>query len=155
MTLIDCPRSRKGSPHRHRQGSSSQHYCLLIIQVKALSTEKPMGTKEPLPELHWGKMNIQVAWHAIREAVLERDEGVCTMCGSTPSWGDELEVHHIIPRLKGGSHHPLNLITLCKQCHHGRVHGGRGNASKPAPLDALPGTQVSLEDYPASWRAPP
>lgn len=147
MSLIECPRKKHKWVHRHHEGSSSHHYCLLIMQVKALSTEKPMGTKEPLPDLHWGKMNIQVAWHAIRDAILERDGQVCTMCGEKGHCFDELEVHHIIPRSRGGSDHPLNLVTLCKACHHGRVHGCRGNSSKPAPLDALPGTQVNLGEF--------
>jgi 5-methylcytosine-specific restriction endonuclease McrA len=117
------------------------------MQVQALSTEKPMGTKESLPDLHWGRMNIQVAWHAIREAIIERDENVCTMCGEKGHTFDELEVHHIIPRSMEGSDHPHNLVTLCKKCHHGRVHGGQGNASKPADLVALPGKQVDLGEF--------
>lgn len=148
MTLVDCPRKvPKYRTHRHHEGSSSHHYCLLIMQVKDLSTEKPMGTKEALPDLHWGKMNVQVAWHAIRDAILERDDQVCTMCRDKGSTFHELEAHHIIPRSRGGSDHPLNLVTLCKKCHHGKVHGGRGNASKPAPLDALPGKQVNLGEF--------
>ena len=60
------------------------------------------------------------------------------MCGDTPSYGDELEVHHIILRSEGGSDHPLNLMTLCKRCHHGRVHGGA------QVYAALPGGQTNL-----------
>ena len=143
MTLIECPRDNpKHWTHRHHEGSNSHHYCLLIMQVQALSTEKPMGTKEPLPDLHWGRMNIQVAWHAIREAIIERDEEVCTMCGERRHHFGELEVHHIIPRVEGGSHHPLNLLTLCQHCHHSRVHGG------PKLLRVLTGEQATLEDYP-------
>lgn len=139
MPLTDCPRHQN---RRHHEGSASHHYCLLVLQIQDLSKgEIPVGTKDPIPELHYGKLNVQVAWHAIREAVIERDEEVCMMCGATPSYGDELEVHHIIPRAEGGSHHPLNLITLCKHCHHGRVHGGA------QLLSALEGEQSNLEDY--------
>ena len=137
MSLIECPRRN----HRHHEGSSSHHYCLLIMQVQALSTEEPKGTKEPLPDLHFGKLNAQVAWHAIREAIMERDGQVCTMCGAKGHCFDELEVHHIIPRVDGGSDHPLNLTTLCKRCHHGRVHGGA------QVYAVLPGGQASLGDY--------
>lgn len=141
MTLVECPRSSPGWQHKHHKGSASQHYCLLIIQIKDLSTEEPMGTKEFIPDLHYGKLNIQVAWHAIRDAVMERDREVCKMCGAKGSYGDELEVHHIIPRGEGGSHHPLNLLTLCKHCHHSRVHGG------PKLLRVLPGEQATLGEF--------
>lgn len=31
--------------------------------------------------------------------------------------GVKLDVHHIVPRVKGGSHEPENLVTLCVGCH--------------------------------------
>lgn len=39
-----------------------------------------------------------------------------------PPYQHLLHVHHIIERLRGGSNHPSNLITLCKECH-GKTHG--------------------------------
>ena len=41
-------------------------------------------------------------------------------CRST-KW---LEIHHIVPRAKGGGHDPRNLTTLCG-AHHGAHHDGR------------------------------
>ena len=143
MTLIECPqKGHKHWRHKHQVGSHSHHYCLLVMQVLALSTEKPMGTKEPLPDNHFARMNVQVIWRAVREAIIERDGEICTMCGNRGHHFDELEVHHIIPRSQDGSDHPHNLVTLCKRCHHGRVHGG------PKLLRVLTGEQATLEDYP-------
>ena len=35
------------------------------------------------------------------------------MCGTE----HKLEAHHILPRHLGGSDHPRNLMTLCRDCH--------------------------------------
>ncbi len=49
----------------------------------------------------------------VRQYVLERDSYRCVLCGDA----ENLEVHHIIPRAKGGSNRPQNLVTLCANCH--------------------------------------
>ena len=51
-----------------------------------------------------------------RLKILERDEYTCQWCLTNLS-ASKLEVHHIIPRSKGGNDHPANLITLCLACH--------------------------------------
>ena len=48
-----------------------------------------------------------------REFVLQRDEHRCQICERK----DKLEIHHMIKRINGGDHNPLNLITLCSSCH--------------------------------------
>ncbi len=58
-------------------------------------------------------------WRKLRKAVVERDRGICQDCGKElghlPKW--YTEVHHIIPRIRGGGDHPFNLKTLCVECH--------------------------------------
>ena len=49
----------------------------------------------------------------IRFRVLDRDNYQCQVCDKTPS----AQVHHIIPRSKGGRDELSNLITLCDKCH--------------------------------------
>ena len=56
---------------------------------------------------------------SLRRAVLARDDG-CTIDGCTSIY--RLEVHHIVPRSKGGDHTPRNLTTLCWWHHHVAVH---------------------------------
>lgn len=67
----------------------------------------------------------------------------------TDSWF-ELEVHHIIPRSKGGTHHPRNLKTVCDQCHdlytaelHRENGKRRQNDKKAAKVKNMP----KLEEY--------
>ena len=48
-----------------------------------------------------------------RKAVYKRDGYQCAICGSTRT----LQIHHYIPRGKGGTDSMHNLITLCDCCH--------------------------------------
>ncbi|MGC8644838.1 MAG: HNH endonuclease [Thermoplasmata archaeon] len=68
-----------------------------------------------------------IPWNVAKEIVLERDGYRCRICGRSPVVNDEsggfpkvriqVEVHHIIPRIAGGSDSTKNLVTLCKSCH--------------------------------------
>lgn len=62
-----------------------------------------------------------------RRLVLSRDGG-CTIDGCNSRY--RLEVHHIVPRSRGGSHDLENLTTLCWWHHHVAVHG-RGAVIDP------------------------
>ena len=57
----------------------------------------------------------------LRKAIYRRDGFRCALCDST----DGLQIHHVVPRGRGGSRtNPHNLITLCWRCHaaaHGSV----------------------------------
>ena len=50
-----------------------------------------------------------------RRLVLARDRHRCRRpgCGHTRF----LEIHHIVPRSRGGTHDPANLFVLCSACH--------------------------------------
>lgn len=37
-------------------------------------------------------------------------------------------IHHIIPRCKGGTDHPNNLLFVCQRCHT-RIHSEQGDFS--------------------------
>lgn len=54
------------------------------------------------------------AYRLLRNAILKRDGWRCQNCGAR----DRLDVHHIIPRARGGADHERNLITLCRSCHN-------------------------------------
>ncbi len=59
------------------------------------------------------------AWRKMRKKVVERDGNRCQECGrdlsQLPAWFTE--VHHVLPRVRGGGDHPANLKTLCVVCH--------------------------------------
>ena len=53
--------------------------------------------------------------------VIYRERGrYCSVCGST----HRVEMHHILPRARGGQNTPSNLIPLCHR-HHELMHGRR------------------------------
>jgi 5-methylcytosine-specific restriction endonuclease McrA len=66
-------------------------------------------------------------YEKIRSQILLRDHFRCQECG----YYKHLEVHHIIPRSKGGSDDPSNLITLCTRCH-GKKHGFKKRENRRA-----------------------
>ena len=50
-----------------------------------------------------------------KQAAKARDGYKCQCCGKKNC---RLEVHHLLPRSRGGSDRLANLITLCSDCHH-------------------------------------
>lgn len=50
-----------------------------------------------------------------KQAAKARDGYKCQCCGKKNC---RLEVHHLLPRSRGGSDKLANLITLCSDCHH-------------------------------------
>jgi len=68
-----------------------------------------------------------IPWSVVKEIVLERDGYRCRICGMSPIINDnsggfskvriQVEVHHIIPKIAGGTDSTKNLVTLCKSCH--------------------------------------
>ncbi|MBC2698830.1 MAG: HNH endonuclease [ANME-2 cluster archaeon] len=43
---------------------------------------------------------------------MAREQYKCTMCGRPAE-----EVHHKVPRSKGGKNDSGNLVVLCRECH--------------------------------------
>ena len=72
-----------------------------------------------------------------RRAVYRRDGFMCVICGDPRS----LQIHHFVPRGKGGSDEMDNLVTLCGMCH-GVVH------KKIMPVGSL-----RYEDYLSAMEA--
>jgi 5-methylcytosine-specific restriction endonuclease McrA len=79
-------------------------------------------------------------WEKIRLVILQRDGYRCVQCGST----DNMQVDHILPLSKGGTHHPDNLRALCRRCNLARrdmppTWAQRGKRKVPANKPARQG----------------
>lgn len=62
--------------------------------------------------------NLGRSWYKSRETTRESAENSCEMCGITESeTGRELDIHHIVPILSGGTNGDYNLMALCRTCH--------------------------------------
>ncbi len=57
----------------------------------------------------------------VRRHVIARDGGVCSVAGCNSRY--RLQVHHILPRSRGGTNDPHNLCALCWYHHHVVIHG--------------------------------
>lgn len=55
-----------------------------------------------------------------RLATILRDGCACVWCRETLEEGASFTLDHVIPRSKGGSNHPSNLLTACHRCNSRR-----------------------------------
>jgi len=102
------------------------HYKNKYKKYKRLY-EETQKSKLPTTRPHTSPKALQAQadlqlYLQIRSKVLLRDNFRCQEC----NFYKHLEVHHIIPKSKGGSDDPSNLVTLCQRCHakeHGFKHG--------------------------------
>jgi hypothetical protein len=91
-----------------------------------------------------GKCLVRVALHFIEtwkasvkdprtpsQRVRARDRGRCQVPGC--SRRAALHAHHIVPRARGGSDSPANLVALCPRHHLRGVHGGYLRVRGAAP----------------------
>ncbi|MBK7189467.1 MAG: HNH endonuclease [bacterium] len=88
-----------------------------------------------------GRPNRATIPPRVRRAVLARDRHRCTTpgCGATAF----LEVHHVVPRRRGGSNQAANLVTLCGRCHaFAHEEAPREAALAPAQVRAKRRTRV-------------
>lgn len=149
-----CP----GCGHRHdtiRQTLQCQADALMAPLLRMMPGPSSDGTTEPLLPDRFPSFIKDRAWRKVRAAVLERDRHSCLECGRDlsryPAW--YTEVHHIKPVISGGSDHPMNLITLCTECHGAHTDAmvpdplmdtGKGNSARSKPRGK--GRQICLHD---------
>ena len=90
-------------------------------------------------------MNANIS-NKVRKSIYRRDGFRCALCDST----DHLEIHHVVPRGKGGGReNPINLITLCWRCHlaaHGSIY------QIDSYVFTAPGNDMDLEERVAAMQ---
>ncbi len=88
--------------------------CLVEVAREFIETWKPHVKRARTPS----------------QRVRERDLGCCQVPGCSRR---AVHAHHVVPRSRGGSDDPSNLVALCA-CHHLRgIHGGYLHVSGSAP----------------------
>lgn len=75
--------------------------------------KQPKGTLQAERRKRRGQ--IERGYQAVRAVVLERDGGVCRICGG--SFG--IQVHHIKFRSAGREDSTANCIVICQTCNDG------------------------------------
>lgn len=83
---------------------------------------------------------------ATRLAVYRRDGYRCALCDDVRG----LQIHHVMPRGRGGSDEPMNLICLCWRCHaeaHGTWMPERHKTLPATPEELIAFRMELMNDY--------
>ena len=80
--------------------------------------------------------------NSMRKEVYKRDGYACVLCSDNR----RLQIHHYEPRSAGGVDHPMNLVTVCPQCHQ-LLHGQIKIADWLTQEDAKQALAEYLGDY--------
>ena len=84
--------------------------------VSLAHTQPGSATQQPIPTpsiTQPTKAQVRYVPLATKREVFNRDQHQCKNCGSKYA----LTLEHIIPYAKNGTHHPKNLIVLCRNCN--------------------------------------
>jgi len=122
-------------------------YCLQC--GKDLGTRKKKYCNDECRIWFWDKYNSAFAWQAIRVLVLQRDNYQCVECGKKDEYGERrnlLDVHHVIPKIEGGTNDLENLMTLCPECHKPKTRRLLQRIWKASESNACK-NQLSLEKF--------
>ena len=80
------------------------------------------------------------------EYVYIRQNGVCPMCGAPIE-----HYHHIIPRSRGGSDLPENILGVCMKCH-ARIHKGELRSDMKGAMKKYGSLSVLNQAIPYIWQ---
>jgi RNA-directed DNA polymerase len=91
----------------------TRNYPNPYIEATYIITQIEAEADKPLKADAWQGGSRHAEWQELRRQILQRDNYTCRHCANT----NNLEVHHLIAKHKGGTDDPANLITLCENCH--------------------------------------
>jgi hypothetical protein len=87
---------------------------LIRVEEANFDTQAMQAGKGKLPGWAYQR-GEQFGWENVKMYVRARDRYTCQYCGVVmPS---DLEVDHIVPRSRGGSNRPSNLVVACHDCN--------------------------------------
>lgn len=89
---------------------------------------------KPIPKGKDYQRGMRYGYDTLREAVLQRDQYTCQLCGKGLKEKAILCIHHIGFYNRDRSNRATNLITLCSQCHSGKNHQKGGKLWNWRPL---------------------
>jgi len=98
----------KWRPLNSRHSVVCSKSCSAILRLQA----------QPFSQEDWKRLNRSTTRRDVSEAIRERDQNTCQICGTRRSRDKILSADHIVPLLLAKEHDPVNLITLCEaRCH--------------------------------------
>jgi 5-methylcytosine-specific restriction endonuclease McrA len=97
----------KWKPRNLRGSAVCSKSCSAILRLQA----------RPCSDEEWQRLNRSMR-REVSEAIRERDQNTCQICGTRRSEDKILSADHIVPLRLAKEHDPANLITLCEaRCH--------------------------------------
>jgi hypothetical protein len=87
---------------------------LIRVEVANFDTQAMQAGKSKLPSWAYQR-GEQYGWENVKMYVRARDKYRCQYCGVVMP--PDLEVDHIVPRSRGGSNRPANLVAACHDCN--------------------------------------
>jgi len=118
-TQVECEVCRKKIERADWQLERGANVCSNECRIEMTTVDYPGYIKK-------GERYYTSDWPQIREKVIQRDGGVCRICGisrkqSQHKYNKDLNVHHIIPARKFDTIEDANeldnLVAVCMSCH--------------------------------------
>jgi hypothetical protein len=124
----------------YKKKYESEHEELRRLFRMERSIYKPTAVTEQPPAAQGmaSKAPLHGSWQELRERVIKRDGGRCTMCAAS----SRLTVDHIQELSLGGNNAMSNLRTLCATCHEDRH--GRAFMDEEFQVDSNYGSNYKL-----------
>ena len=112
---VNCKQCKKKFEQKTQNNIFCNEKC-----SKRYSSEKyrkiSLGLISPIEE------NDSISFLKLRFEILKRDNFQCKYCGRSPKKDNcKLHIDHIIPKSKGGTNNPENLIASCIECNLGKT----------------------------------
>lgn len=104
-----------------RQSKSPKFLVAAVEGIKSMRNNIPEDLKDEFYAYNEGLFAVADIDHepslSKRECVIIRDNFKCQYCGKELADDNDYEMDHIIPKVKGGKDHYLNLAASCHACN--------------------------------------
>ena len=97
-----------------RRVASFLPVSLIRVEVANFDTQAMQAGQKRLPGWTYQR-GEQYGWENVKMYVRARDKYTCQYCGAVMP--PDLEVDHIVPRSRGGTDRPDNLVAACHECN--------------------------------------
>ena len=87
---------------------------LIRVEVANFDTQAMQAGRSRLPGWAYQR-GEQYGWENVKMYVRARDKYTCQYCGVVRP--PDLEVDHVVPRSRGGTDRPNNLVAACHECN--------------------------------------
>lgn len=111
-----------GKKKENKEEKKLTLFQIPYVPIKPHVLCKDLNAYDPASIEYFHKRNVNASKNVLlsgrtKSALAKLQKGYCPVCGMTLFNGEDLEIHHILPRREGGDHSLKNLKLLHKLCH--------------------------------------